>query len=93
MKRKVHHQGYKSRLDESLGERHRGHHHQSLGSRRHESEAMERHYRHGHHPFAGASSMDGHQGYHHHMAHAHHSYLADHHKKRIHHHKKSHHKK
>lgn len=35
-------QGFKSRLDESLGERHKGKKKQSLRSRRHESEAMEK---------------------------------------------------
>tara|TARA_R100001463_G_C3472989_1_gene216096 strand:+ start:404 stop:685 length:282 start_codon:yes stop_codon:yes gene_type:complete len=35
-------QGYNARLDESLGAKHKGPHKQSLKSRRHESEAMEK---------------------------------------------------
>jgi hypothetical protein len=40
-------QGYNARLDETLGAKHPGKHKQSLKSRRHESEAMEK-KRHGH---------------------------------------------
>lgn len=70
-------QGYNDRLDESLGERHRGKHSQSMMDRRHESEGMEKK-----HKFAGDESMDS--AYHHHMAHAHHKYMASHHKKKAH---------
>lgn len=50
-------QGYKARLDESLGERHRGRKKkQSLKARRDESEAMERHY--GRRPYAAVTTMD-----------------------------------
>lgn len=41
------HQGYNDRLDEHLGRRHahrHGKYHQTLKDRRHESEAMEKHY-------------------------------------------------
>lgn len=49
-------QGYNSRLDESLGERHRGRHKQSLRSRRKESEGMEK--ARGHRKYSGSRSMD-----------------------------------
>jgi len=49
-------QGYKDRLDESLGERHKGKKKQSLKARRDESEAMERHY--GRRPYAAVKTMD-----------------------------------
>lgn len=55
-------QGYNARLDESLGERHRGKHKQSLKDRRDESKAMEK-KRTGH-AYAGDSDMDR---AHHHM--------------------------
>lgn len=51
-------QGYKARLDESLGER-RGKESgkkQSYAARRHESEAMEKHY--GKRPYSAVSTMD-----------------------------------
>lgn len=80
MKRRKHHQGYDDRLDESLGERHRGKHKQSMEDRRHESEGMEK-KRHGH-AFEGDREMD--KAYHHHMAHAHHKYMARKHRKASH---------
>lgn len=49
-------QGYKDRLDESLGERHKGRKKQSLKDRRDESEGMERHY--GRRPYAAVGTMD-----------------------------------
>jgi hypothetical protein len=81
MKRR-HHQGYSARLDESLGERHRGHHKQSLEARRHESEAMERHYGHG--EFHGVEGMDhaARKKHRHHMAATHHKWMAEHHRKK-----------
>jgi len=48
-------QGYKSRLSESLGEKHKGPHKQSMKAREHESEAMEK--KHGKGMFAGDKSM------------------------------------
>lgn len=80
MKRR-HHQGYNARLDESIGGRHRGHHEQSLAARRHEHEAMERHY--GHHPYAREEEMSerDHKHYRHHMRAAHHEHMARHHRK------------
>jgi hypothetical protein len=53
---KVKKQGYNARLDESLGERHRGKHKQSLKDRRDESKAMEkkRHHR----AYKGVRTMD-----------------------------------
>ena len=54
MKRKI--QGYDARLDESLGMRHRGPKKQSMMSRRHESEEMERHY--GKCPYSSDMEMD-----------------------------------
>lgn len=49
-------QGYRSRMDESLGEKHRGKKKQSMKSRRHESEGMEREM--GRRPFSSVKSMD-----------------------------------
>lgn len=49
-------QGYKDRMDESLGERNRGKKKQSMKSRRDESMAMERHY--GKRPYASVKTMD-----------------------------------
>lgn len=52
-------QGYNDRLDEHLGRRraHReGKYHQSMASRRHESEGMEKHY--GHRKYAADPYMD-----------------------------------
>ena len=80
MKRHKKREGYDDRLDESLGERHRGYHRQSLKDRRHESEGMEK--RRHKHAFMGDESMD--TSYHHHMAHAHHKYMANKHRKHIH---------
>jgi hypothetical protein len=77
---KRHKEGYKARLAESLGERHRGKHKESMAAREHESEAMEK-KRHGH-EFEGVRTMD--EAYKHHMAHAHHKYHADHHRKSMH---------
>tara|TARA_R100001443_G_scaffold5870_1_gene14696 strand:- start:350 stop:874 length:525 start_codon:yes stop_codon:yes gene_type:complete len=47
-------QGYNARLDDSLGGQH-GHKSQSLAGRRHESEAMEKHF--GHNKFSSDSKM------------------------------------
>lgn len=80
MKRRKYRQGYNAKLDESLGMKHRGRRKQSMGSRRHESEGMEKSR--GGHEFMGDSSMDA--EYHHHMAHAHHKYMANKHRKHIH---------
>lgn len=80
MKRRKHDQGYNARLDESLGERHRGAHKQSLKDRRDESKAMEK--KETGHAYAGDREMD--KAYHHHMAHAHHKYMASKHKKAMH---------
>lgn len=49
-------QGYKDKLDESLGERHKGKKKQSLASRRKESEGMEKAL--GRKAFAAVKSMD-----------------------------------
>jgi len=57
-------QGYKDRLHESLGERHKGSHKQSLKSRSHESEGMEKKANKG--KFAGVKTMDHYE----HMKHA-----------------------
>ncbi len=78
MKRKK--QGYMARLDESLGERHRGPHQESLADRRHESEGMEKHFGKG--AFAGDKNM--HEGYKNHMSHAHHKFMAHHFRKQAH---------
>ena len=51
-------QGYNSRLDESLGAKHKGSHKQSLKSRRHESEGMEKSS--GNRKYAGDKSMPYH---------------------------------
>lgn len=77
-------QGYLDRLHESLGERNRGPHSQSLKSRAHESEGMER--AEGRRPFSAVSTMDkGARSKHdHHMAAAHHEFMARHHKKKMH---------
>lgn len=76
------HVGYKGRLAESLGERHRGHHKQSLMAREHESEAMERKH-HPHHPFHAVETMDhdARKKHRHHMAAAHHKFMHEHHAK------------
>ncbi len=70
-------QGYNARLDESLGERHRGPHKESMKARRDESKAMEK--RDTGDAYAGDKGMD--KAYHHKMAHTHHKYLADKHRK------------
>lgn len=77
-------QGYNARLDESLGERNRGPHSQSLADRRHESEGMER--AEGRRPYAGAHTMDKSTRSRHeaHMKAAHHKFMADHYKRKIH---------
>lgn len=49
-------QGYNARLDESLGERHRGKHKQSLKDRRDESKGMEK--ARGRRAYAADRSMD-----------------------------------
>ena len=46
MKRRKYHQTEDDRMDESLGERHRGHHEQSFKDRRHEEEGMDKKYHH-----------------------------------------------
>jgi hypothetical protein len=61
------HQGLKDRMDESLGERHRGHHKQSMGDRRHEMEGMEHH----HHPMHAHMEEEKHR---HHEAMEHHKH-------------------
>ena len=71
-------QGYNDRLDESLGERHRGPHSQSLKDRRDESKGEEKHLT--GHAYMGDKSMD--KEYRHHMAHAHHKYMANLHRKK-----------
>ena len=48
-------QGYNDRLDESLGNKHKGAHEQSLKDRRHESEAMSKKYE--GHKYGGDHSM------------------------------------
>ena len=70
------HQGYNDRLDEHLGRRrsHRmGKYHQSMADRRHESEAMEKHY--GRRKYAADPGMDKghrrHSGMEHHSRHYH----------------------
>lgn len=73
-------QGYKDRLDESIGMRHPHHDKQPLKDRRHESESMEK--KDEHHPYSADKSMD--EDYHHHMAHAHHRYMAHKHRKKMH---------
>lgn len=73
-------QGYDARLDESLGERHRGPHEQSLKARRDESKGEEKFLT--GHAYFGDKEMD--KAYHHHMAHAHHKYMAGKHRKEIH---------
>lgn len=81
MKRRKYDQGYNARLDESLGERHRGHHYQqSLKDRRDESKGEEKHLT--GHAYMGDKSMD--KEYRHHMAHAHHKFMASHHRKKMH---------
>lgn len=73
-------QGYNDRLDESLGERHRGAHSQSFKDRRDESKAMEK--KETGHAYAGVKGMD--KAYRHHMAMAHHKYMANKHRKMMH---------
>ena len=73
-------QGYNARLDESLGERHRGPHKQSFKDRRDESKGMEK--RETGHAYAGDTGMD--KAYQHHMAHAHHKFMANKHRKMMH---------
>lgn len=70
MKRKK--QGYNARLDESVAEKHRGPHKQSLKDRRDESKGEMKHL--SGHAYAGDREMD--ERYHHHMAQAHHKYMA-----------------
>lgn len=70
-------QGYDARLDESLGERHRGRHKQSYKDRRDESKAMSK--KRSGHAYEGDREMD--EAYHHHMAQAHHKYMARKHRK------------
>lgn len=77
---KRHRQGYNARLDEAIGEKHRGAHEQSLKDRRDESKAMEK-KRHGR-AYEGDKEMD--EGYRHHMAHAHHRYMAAKHRRKMH---------
>jgi len=64
------HQGYNDRLDEHLGRRHahrHGKYHQSMKDRRHESEAMEKHY--GHRKYSADPHMDHHKKEKHHREH------------------------
>lgn len=73
-------QGYNARLDESLGEKHRGSHKESFKDRRDESKGMEKESHRG--AYASDKGMD--KKYHHHMAHAHHKYMAKKHKVEMH---------
>ena len=73
-------EGYNARLDESLGERHRGPHSESLKDRRDESKGMEK--KSSGHAYAGDKDMD--KKYHHHMSLAHHKYMAGKHRKELH---------
>ena len=70
-------QGFNDRLDESLGERHRGRKSQSFKDRRDESKAMEK--KDSGHAYGADKGMD--KAYHHHMAEAHHKYMAKKHRK------------
>ena len=77
MKRRV--EGFDSRLDESLGERHEGPNSQSMKDRRDESKGEEK--KSSGHAFEGDKSMD--KSYKHHMAQSHHKYMANHHRKKL----------
>lgn len=75
-------EGYNARLDQSLGERNRGPHSQSLKDRRDESKGMEKAK--GKRAYSAVSTMDGaaKKAHQHHMAAAHHAFMAKHHKRK-----------
>ncbi len=77
MKRRV--EGYNDRIDQSLGERNKGPHTESMKDRRDESKGEEKKEK--GHAYAGDESMD--KSYKHHMALSHHKYMANHHRKKM----------